>query len=289
MKDRVIVITGASAGIGAALAENVGKGGARPVLIARRGRELEEVAARPGPHALSVVADVTKRADVTRAFDAAIAAFGRVDVWVNNAGRGISRPVSQLTDDDIDEMILVNVKGVLYGMQAVLPHFQERGQGHILNVSSMLGRLPLAAIRSAYSASKHAMNALTANLRMELRASHPGIHVSSVHPGVVATDFGKNAKHGGMDSRAFPGAQSAEEVAGVIADVIARPRADVYTRAGAQQMVVGYYAAEDMGEAEQRPPFFAPAPVARVRRATLLVSPRPWRALACKRDARRGA
>lgn len=179
-------------------------------------------------------------------------------MWVNNAGRGISRMVSELTDEDFDEMMQVNVKSVLYGMQAALPHFRTRGQGHIINVSSMLGRVPFAPIRSAYSASKHAMNALTANLRMELRAQGSGIHVSCVHPGVVATEFGLNARHGGMDSRSFPGAQTQEEVAAIIAGVIEKPRADVYTRPGAEQVVVAYYAAADMGEAEQKPPFVMP-------------------------------
>jgi NADP-dependent 3-hydroxy acid dehydrogenase YdfG len=261
MKDAVIVITGASAGIGAALAEHVGQRGARPVLVARRKQQLDEVAARCGPHALALVADVTKRAQLEHACNAAIERFGQVDVWVSNAGRGISRTVSQLSDEDLDEMMLVNVKSVLYGIQAVLPHFKQRRRGHLIHVSSMLGRVPFAPIRSAYAASKHALNSLTANLRMELAAEYPEIHVSSVHPGVVATEFGLNALHGGMDSRQFPGAQSAREVAEVIAGVIDRPRADVYTRPSAQQMVVSYYAAEDMGRAETEPPFgFGPPP-----------------------------
>lgn len=259
MKDRVIVITGASAGIGASLAELVGARGGRPVLVARRERELNHVASRSGPDAFAVVADVSRRDDVTRAFDAAVARFGQVDVWVNNAGRGISRMVSELTDEDLDEMFQVNVKSVLYGMQAVLPHFRAKNQGHIINISSMLGRVPFAPIRSAYSAAKHAMNALTANLRMELRAEGSAIHVSCVHPGVVATGFGLSSRHGGMDSRAFPGAQSQEEVAAIIAGVIETPRADVYTRPGAEKMVSAYYGAADMGEAEQKPPFVMPS------------------------------
>jgi short-subunit dehydrogenase len=145
-------------------------------------------------------------------------------------------------------------------MQAVLPYFRERRSGHIINVSSMLGRLPFAVARSAYSAAKHAVNALTANLRMELRADYPEIHVTCVHPGVVATEFGVHARHGGTDSRGMPGAQTAEEVAQVIADVIDHPSADVYTRPGARQTVATYFAAEDMGLAEQQPPFFAPRP-----------------------------
>ena len=257
MRDKVIVITGASAGIGAALAERVAKGGGKPVLLARRAKELEAVAAKCAG-ALCVVTDVTKRADVERARDATLAKHARIDAWVNNAGRGITRFVSELTDDDLDEMMLVNVKSALYGMQTVLPHFRERGKGHVINVSSMLGRMPFANIRSAYAAAKHALNSLSANFRMEVNAAHPDIHVTVVHPGVVATEFGLNARHGGFDSRQLPNAQPVEEVAEIMADVIERPRADVYTRDGAQQMVVAYYAAEDMGAAEKRPPFSVP-------------------------------
>ena len=252
MKDRVVVITGASAGLGAALARQVGNQGAAVVLLARREHELNDVAQAVGPKALPIVTDVTQRAQVEAALAAAIVRFGKVDVWVNNAGRGITRAVSALTDADLDDMIRVNVKAALYGMQAVLPHFQQRGRGHIINISSMLSRVPFAPTRSAYAAAKHALNALTANLRMELAGPFPGIAVSLVHPGVVATDFGLNAQHGGVDSRVLPGAQDAEEVAAVIVDVIERPRADVYTRPGAQQAVVNYFAAPDMAAAEPR-------------------------------------
>ncbi|MFO0725342.1 MAG: SDR family oxidoreductase [Myxococcota bacterium] len=259
MRDRVIVITGASAGIGACLAELVAKKGARPVLAARRASALEAVSARCEGRAISIVTDVRSRAEVDRLAAQTLEQLGAIDVWVNNAGRGISRLVSELTDADLDEMYQMNVKSVVYGMQASLQSMKARGSGHIINISSMLGRVPLAPIRSAYSASKHAMNALSANLRMELAGTHPGIMVSVVHPGVVATDFGNNSLHGGPDSRAFANAQSPEEVAQVIAELIERPRADVYTRPEAQRMVVGYYSAEDLGAAERQPPFVAPA------------------------------
>jgi NADP-dependent 3-hydroxy acid dehydrogenase YdfG len=254
---KVVVITGASAGIGAALALTLAKRNMRLVLVARRERELKEVAANAGA-ALAVVADVTIRTDLQRVVASAIEHFDQVDVLVNNAGRGISRMVSELTDEDIDEMMLINVKSVLYGVQAVLPHFKQRERGHIINVSSMLGRVPLAPFRSAYSASKHALNALTANLRMELRADYPEIHVSTVSPGVVATEFGLSARHGGFDSRKMPGAQTAEQVAEVIADVIERPRADAYTLPQGRAMVASYYSAEDMGEVESKAPFMVP-------------------------------
>jgi NADP-dependent 3-hydroxy acid dehydrogenase YdfG len=246
MDKKVVVITGASAGIGATLAEQVGRKGWRPVLAARRERELREVAARSGPEALPVVTDVTRREDVQRLLDAALARFGQVDVWVNNAGRGISKLVSELTDEDLDEMMRINVKSALYGMQAVLPHFQARGRGHLINVSSMLGRVPSVPVRSAYNAAKHALNALTANLRMELSERYPDIHVTTFLPGVVATEFGVNALGGGVDSRELPGAQPVEEAASVLLDVIERPRPEVYSRPEYQRLVAAYYASEDL-------------------------------------------
>jgi NAD(P)-dependent dehydrogenase (short-subunit alcohol dehydrogenase family) len=255
LSQKVVVITGASGGIGAALAELVGARGGRPVLAARRVAALEAVAARSGPEALAIPTDVTRPTEVQALCAAARARFGHIDVWVNNAGRGITRPVTQLTDEDFDEMMLVNVKSALYGMRAVLPHFQERGQGHLINVSSLLGRLPYVSVRSAYSAAKHALNALTANLRMDLRATYPGIQVSTVHPGPVATEFGLNALGGGADSRALPYAQPAAEVAEVIADLIVTPRPDAYTRPAYRDQVTRYFAAEDVSEIEGQPPF----------------------------------
>jgi NADP-dependent 3-hydroxy acid dehydrogenase YdfG len=240
MADRVVVITGASSGIGAALAERLARDRESLVLVARRDDALNAVRTRCGDSAVAVVADVTRRDDVERVVAAALARFDHIDVWVNNAGRGITRPPSELTDADIDDMMLANVKSALYGVQAVLPHFKQRGRGHVINVSSMLGRMPSALFRSAYSGAKHFLNALTANLRDELRSTHPDIQVSLVSPGVVRTEFGVNAVHGGPDSRVLPNSQSADEVAQVIAGVIASRAADVYTRPGARQAVLDY-------------------------------------------------
>jgi NADP-dependent 3-hydroxy acid dehydrogenase YdfG len=247
MKDKVIVITGASAGIGAALAETLAKRGARGiVLAARRLPELKAVADKLGDAALVVPGDVTKRADNELIRDRALARFGQIDVWVNNAGRGISRMVSQLTDEDIDDMIQTNVKSVVYGIQAVLPHMKERKTGHIITVSSGLSRFPFAPQRSAYSASKAAVNLLMASLRVELRDEFPNIHTTTVLPGVVATEFGTNALHGGVDNRRLPNAQPVDEVANVIADAIATPIAEVYTRAQMRELAARYFAADDV-------------------------------------------
>ena len=244
MSSKVVVITGGSAGIGAALAERLTRDGNRVALVARRAEKLREVAKLCGPDALPIVADVTNREAVNDALDEAIEHFGHVDVWVNNAGRGITKNATELTDHDIDEMMLVNVKSALYGMQASLAHFKERGEGHIINISSMLGRIPMAPFRSAYTASKHFLNALTANFRDDVHTTHPGIQVSLVSPGVVATEFGLNAVNGGVDSRKIANAQSAQTVAEVIADVIRSRKADVYTVPGGQKMVLDYYGAE---------------------------------------------
>jgi len=240
MSSNVVVITGASSGIGAAVAERLARDGMAVALVARRPEALAEVVARCGGQALAVVADMTVRADAERAASEALARFGHIDVWINNVGRGISRPATELTGDDIDDMMRVNVKSALYGMQAVLPHFTSRGRGHLINVSSVLGRRPMTPYRSAYNGAKHFLNALTANVRDDLAAAHPGIAVSLVSPGVVRTEFGLRAVYGGPDSRTLPNSQSAEEVAEVIAGVIASRAPDVYTRAGVKQMVLGY-------------------------------------------------
>jgi short-subunit dehydrogenase len=253
MKDKVIVITGASSGIGEKLAEVCASRGAKLVLAARREPELAAVAERLG--AQRFIADVSRRDDNDRLRDHALKTFGAIDVWIANAGRGISCSVADLTDADIDDMMTTNFKSVIYGVQAVLPHFRERKRGHVIAVSSMLGRIPIAPVRSAYSASKAAVNSIMTSLRLELKPDFPNIHVSTVMPGVVATDFGKNALHGGPDSRVLPMAQPVEEVATVIADLIEKPRAEVYSRPELQKLAAHYYSAEDVGVVESQPPF----------------------------------
>ena len=238
---RVVVITGASAGIGAATARLLGSRGDAVVLVARRREPLEAVARESGAAALAIVADVNVREDVRRVVRESIASKGHVDVWINNAGQGISRWPTQLTDDDVDAMVQANVKTALYGMQEILPHFKVRGAGQVINVSSMLGRMPLALIRSSYVGAKHFLNALTAMFREEVQQTHPGIQFTLVSPGVVQTDFGLMALHGGPDSRTLPAAQTSEEVAAVIASVIESRLPDVYTRRGAKAAVAGYY------------------------------------------------
>src|SRR5580765_608745 len=236
-----IVITGASSGIGATLAVALGAAGHRIALAARREPELQEVAARVGAGAIVVPTDVTRRSEVERLRDRAIEAFGHVDVWVNNAGRGINRPVLELTDEELDLMMTVNVKSALYGMQAIAPHFIARGRGQIVNVSSVLSRVPFATYRSGYNAAKAALNALTANARVDLARAHPGIQVTLVMPGLVRTEFQRNALGGSPPNPAAAEAQSCEDAVAAIVQAIEQPVAEIYTNPRSAAAIVQRY------------------------------------------------
>ena len=245
-----IVITGASSGIGATLAVALGAAGHRVALAARREPELQEVAARVGQGAIVVPTDVTKRTEVERLRDRAIEAFGYVDVWVNNAGRGITKPALELTDEEFDLMMTVNVKSALYGMQAIAPHFIARGRGQIVNVSSVLSRVPFATYRSGYNAAKAALNALTANARVDLARAHPGIQVTLVMPGLVSTEFQRNALGGSPPNPAAAEAQSCEDAVAAIVQAIEQPVAEIYTNPRSAAAVVQRYF-QDVGAFER--------------------------------------
>jgi short-subunit dehydrogenase len=228
------------------------------VGAARSDEALRAAMREAASDAHAVIADMTKRVDVERVRDEALRTFGHVDVWVNNVGHGITRSVLELTDDDVDTMVTDNVKSALYGMQAIVPHFQERGEGHLVNVSSMLGRVPMAPFRSAYSASKAALNILTSNLRMDLRDTHPNVKVSLVMPGMVSTDFGKNALGGSPPPVAGAPRQTPEEVASAIAALLDSRDAELYTTPGFAMMARKYY--EDVGAFEAAMPAFGKPP-----------------------------
>ena len=140
-------------------------------------------------------------------------------------------------------MIRINVKSVLYGMQEVLPHFKERGTGHVINLSSELGRVPYAVHRSAYSGAKHFMNALTANFRDEVQQTHPGIQFSIVSPGIVQDRVRR--QRAARRTRLAPVRPGTDRRRGWPAsspEVIVSRRRDAYTRPDAHKRVVDYYA-----------------------------------------------
>ncbi|BBK34214.1 NADP-dependent 3-hydroxy acid dehydrogenase YdfG [Stella humosa] len=185
--DKVILITGASSGIGAGIARELGRAGARLMLGARRTDRLETLAAEInalGGQALTRRLDVTDRADVAAFAEAARQAWGRVDVLVNNAGVMPLSRMAVLKVEEWDRMVDVNVKGVLYGIAAVLPDMTARGAGHVINIAS-IGALSVVPTAAVYCATKHAVRAISEGLRQE----NDRIRVTCIHPGVVESEL----------------------------------------------------------------------------------------------------
>jgi NADP-dependent 3-hydroxy acid dehydrogenase YdfG len=185
-----IIITGASSGIGAATAKRLAEAGARVMLAARREDRLKELAGELGDTVRYRVTDVTDHSDMLELGQDTIKAFGQVDAIVNNAGIMPLSPLANRRVDEWDQMIDVNIKGVLYGIDAVLTHMLERGDGHIINVSSVAGLVtnPTSAV---YSGTKHAVKAISEGLRKETAGK---IRVTTIYPGAVATELGNSVK-----------------------------------------------------------------------------------------------
>jgi NADP-dependent 3-hydroxy acid dehydrogenase YdfG len=187
---KVALVTGASSGIGAATARVLAREGAAVALLARRKDRLQALAeelAAEGAHCLAAPADVARRSEVDAAVSATERALGEVDILVNNAGVMMLSMLEERRVEDWDRMIDVNVKGVLYGIAAVLPSMLRRGGGHIVNVGSVAGRRPLPS-GTVYSATKFAVRAISAGIHRELSAAH-GVRVTDVEPGVVDTEL----------------------------------------------------------------------------------------------------
>ena len=186
-RGRVVLVTGASAGIGRATALAFARAGARLVLVARRPQALSAVAREvraAGTEALVATADVSKPSEVAAAFRKASRRYGSVDIVVNNAGVMIPAEVTALEAADLQAMLDVNLFGALHVMQQAVKHMRERGHGHIVNVASLAGRRGFSPL-GGYCASKFALVGLTEALRTELVGER--IHVSMVMPGVVDT------------------------------------------------------------------------------------------------------
>jgi len=186
---KVVVITGASSGLGEAAARHLAREGASVVLGARRADRIDALAgelARDGGRALAVATDVTDVAQVKRLVDAAVATCGRIDVIINNAGLMPQSPLERLKIDEWDRMIDVNIKGVLYGIAAALPHMKRQKAGHIINVSSVAGH-KVRAGGAVYAATKHAVLALSEGLRQEVKPYN--IRTTVISPGAVATEL----------------------------------------------------------------------------------------------------
>jgi NADP-dependent 3-hydroxy acid dehydrogenase YdfG len=187
---KVVVITGASSGIGECAAGLLARSGAKLVLAGRRKERLDRLVRAitvDGGSAIAVQTDVTRRSEVEALVNAAMTAHGRVDVMLNNAGIMPIAPMAALDVDDWDRMIDVNIKGLLYGVAAVLPIMRKQKQGHIINMASVLGFKVFAPGGTVYSATKFAVRALTEGLRIEHRPDN--IRCTLISPGAVATEI----------------------------------------------------------------------------------------------------
>ncbi len=186
MKDKVVVITGASSGIGAEAARLFAEQGASVVLLARSEAKMARLASSlPGKNGW-FVCDVADAEEVSETAARILERFGKIDIWINNAGFGVFERFENAPLEHFYGMMQVNYFGTLHGIKAALPHMLEQKSGHIINVASMAGKIG-SAKSSAYSAAKHAVIGLSDCLRQELSGS--GVKVSTVNPGPVDTPF----------------------------------------------------------------------------------------------------
>ena len=189
IQGKVIVITGASSGLGEAAARLLSAEGATVVLGARRVDRIKALASelsKAAGKALAIQTDVTKHEQVKNLVDAAVSNFGRVDVLINNAGLMPHSPLERLKIEDWDRTIDVNIKGVLYGIAAALPHMKRQKSGHIINVSSVAGH-KVGPNGAVYSATKHAVRVLSEGLRQEVKPYN--LRTTIISPGAVATEL----------------------------------------------------------------------------------------------------
>jgi len=191
MDGKVVVVTGASMGIGEAIAKVFADEGASVVLLSRDANRAEAARHRVGhtDRTLALACDVRNREEIDRALALTLHHFDRVDVWVNNAGVGIRDAVVEMETSAVRELFETNFFGTIACMQAVVPAMREEGGGTIINISSVAGHIPVPFMAS-YCASKFAVNALGKGARLELKRDN--INVLTVCPGYVSTDFGEH-------------------------------------------------------------------------------------------------
>jgi NAD(P)-dependent dehydrogenase (short-subunit alcohol dehydrogenase family) len=232
LSESVVVITGASSGIGRATARHFAAKGASLVLAARREDALHEVVVeceQAGGRAIAVLTDVSDQLAVEALARLAIEAFGRIDVWVNNAAVTLFGRFEETPIEDYRRVFETTVFGYIYGARAALPIFREQGSGVLIDVSSVVTRMP-QPYTSAYTLSKHAIRALSMSLRQELALDGAkDIHVCTVMPATIDTPFFQHAANfTGRTAKAMPPVYPAENVARMIVRMAERPKREVY-------------------------------------------------------------
>jgi len=234
LQDSVVVITGASSGIGRAAAHEFARQGAKVVVAARRDSLLQDVANEckqlSGREALAIPTDVQDEQSVQNLAQQAAATFGRIDVWVNDAGVGAFGRFEETPPDIFRQVIETNFFGTVYGARAVLPYFRKQQQGTLINVSSLLGTIG-GAYYTAYTASKFAVRAFGEGLREEIEVldGAKNIHVCTVMPATIDTPFFHHAaNYTGRAVKAMPPVYPAEQVANTIVKLATKPQRETY-------------------------------------------------------------
>ena len=194
LKGKVVVITGASSGMGKAIAMELAKNGAKVVLGARRTEQLqqivEEIKSQGGDAACSQI-DVKNKSDLVRLVNTAVEQYGKLDVIVNNAGVSQLSRIDELDVEGWEEMIDINLKGVLYGMAAAIPVFKQQQSGHIVNIISTSG-IKIVPMQGVYAGTKNAIRTIAEAFRQE---SDGTVRITGISPGVVKTDFAEGIKN----------------------------------------------------------------------------------------------
>ncbi|TWT27342.1 SDR family oxidoreductase [Planomicrobium sp. CPCC 101110] len=238
-----VVITGASSGFGKGVAQKLGAEGANVVLAARRTELIEELAIEIGPNALAVTTDVSQEEDVKHLFESAIAAFGSIDVWINNAAVGVIGPFTEVPTKDITRAVQINVIGTIYGSHYALRHFKEQKTGTLINVGSVSGKIPYPYY-TPYSMTKFAVTGLSAALHQEIELEGwDKIHVCTVHPWATDTPwFEHTGNYTGHAAELKP-MDDPEIVIDAIIDLISNPKESVDTGAKAKSASISSHLA----------------------------------------------
>lgn len=252
LKGAVVVITGASSGVGRATARQFARSGSNVVLAARGEKALEKTAEecrKFGVRALAVPTDTTSSQAVEALARHAVERFGRIDVWVNSAAVHLFGAVDTVPLDHFQRVLETNVMGYVHGSRTAIVHMKNQGHGVLINVSSAVANVP-QPFTAAYSMSKAAVSALSVSLRSELwLAKEQNIHVVNILPPAVDTPlFSRAANYSGREVRAMPPVYPPETIAKAIVKAAVKPKPEIAVGAGAKQMIKQHRAAPEAAE-----------------------------------------